>query len=387
MCTTNVYNYHYSDGRREQSRQPVLCSASRNGTVCSQNVVFQHPSQYIKHTGSALGSSPGSPSPYLSQFPPTPTYSPRSGTPNYRSGDESDRSRHSSSSSSRRRRSSSLYINGQNVIDLSRHDGSPRRERIVLVEGPPTPRTPPTAFSFASFAPPSPNASASASASPSVYGSSPRESNSSFSRRPVIVDDRARAERVERVERPRIEIEVVEAAPSSQRTPRHDRHSSTSSRDSRGRSSADDEESSRRRREREDRRAEKERDEEEERQRRIRLRIAKANAEINKRPPVPMPPAPLRASSFKTSGADDSVKKLADGVRRLSFEEERREEKVRHLARKQERRDEEETQRLEDEAQRQRLADRISMPRRRATVGGSRRHRVVYDDGALYRVE
>ncbi|KAL7902982.1 hypothetical protein HDV63DRAFT_109476 [Trichoderma sp. SZMC 28014] len=381
MCTTNVYDYHYSDGRREQSRQPVLCSASRNGVVCSQNVVFQHPSQYIKHTPSALGSSPGSPSPYLSQFPPTPTYSPRSGTPNYRSGDESDRSRHSSSSSSRRRRSSSLYINGQNVIDLNRHDGSPRRERIVLVEGPPTPRTPPTAFSFASYAPPSPNASANASASASVYGSSPRESNSSFSRRPVIVDDRVR------VERPRIEIEVVEAAPSSQRTPRHDRHSSTSSRDSHGRSSADDEVTLQRRREREERRAEKERDEEDERQRRIRLRIAKANAEINKRPPVPMPPAPLRASSFKNSSADDSVKTLADGVRRMSFEEERREEKVRHLARKQERRDEEQAQRLEDEAQRQRLAERISMPQRRATVGGGRRHRVVYDDGTLYRVE
>lgn len=385
MCTTNVYTYVYSDGHKEQSRQPVLCSASRNGKVCSQNVVFQHPNQYIQHTGSALGTSPGSP--YLSQFPPTPTYSPRSGTPNYRSGDESDRSRHSSSSSSRRRRSSSLYISGQNVIDLNRHEGSPRRERIVLVEGPPTPRTPPTQFSFANFAPPSPNASANASASPSVYGSSPRDSNSSFSRRPVIVDDRVRGERVERVERPRIEIEIVEAAPSSHRTAKHDRHSSTSSRDSHGRSSADDEETVRRRREREERRVEKEREEEEERQRRIRLRIAKANAEINKRPPVPMPPAPLRASSFKNASADDSVKKLAEGVRRMSFEEERREEKARHLARKQERREEEESQRLEDEAQRQRLANRINMPQRRATVGGSRRHRVVYEDGVVYRLE
>ncbi|KAM0256097.1 hypothetical protein ACHAQJ_005184 [Trichoderma viride] len=381
MCTTNVYTYVYSDGHKEQSRQPVLCSASRHGKVCSNNVVFQHPNQYIQHAEAVLGSSPSSP--FLGQFPPTPTYSPRSGTPNYRSGDESDRSRRSSTSSSRRR-SSSLYINGQRVIDLNRHDGGSRRERIVLVEGPPSPRTPPTAFNFPGFAPPSPNASANASASPSVYGTSPRDSSSSFSRRPVIVDDRSR---VERVERPRIEIEVVEAAP---RTVKHDRHSSTSSRDSHGRSSVDDEETIRRHREREGRRAEKERDEEEERQRRIRLRIAKANAEINKRPPVPMPPAPLRASSFKSTaavvGADDSVKKLADGVRRMSFEEERREEKARHLARKQERREEEETQRLEDEAQRQRLAERM-MPRRRASVGGSRRHRVVYDDGVVYRME
>ncbi|KAL7791537.1 hypothetical protein V8C37DRAFT_382027 [Trichoderma ceciliae] len=365
MCTTNVYTYVYSDGHKEQSRQPVLCSASRHGKVCSNNVVFQHPSQFIQHADTPLGSSPSSP--FLSQFPPTPTYSPRSGTPNYRSGDESDRSRRSTSSS--RRRSASVYINGQRVIDLNRHDGGSRRERIVLVEGPPTPRTPPTAFNFPSTAPPSPNASA----NPSVYGSSPRDSNSSFSRRPVIVDDRTRAPRVER---PRIEIEVVEAAP------KHDRQSSTSSRDSHGRSSADDEETIRRRRDREERRADKQRDEEEERQRRIRLRIAKANAEINKRPPVPMPPAPLRASSFKSTGAvvgGDDMKRLADGVRRMSFEEERREEKARHLARKQEQRDEE-------EAQRQRLAERM-MPRRRSTVGpGSRRHRVVYDDG-VYRME
>ncbi|KAH6606958.1 hypothetical protein Trco_006111 [Trichoderma cornu-damae] len=379
MCTTNVYTYVYADGHKEQSRQPVLCSASRHGKVCSNNVVFQHPSQLIQHADTPLGTSPSSP--FLSQFPPTPTYSPRSGTPNYRSGDESDRSRRSTSSS--RRRSASVYINGQKVIDLNRHDGGSRRERIVLVEGPPTPRTPPTAFNFPSTAPASPSASAKASASASVYGSSPRESSSGLSRRPVIVDDRARAERVERVERPRIQIEVVEAAAPSHRAPKHDRQSSTSSRDSHGRSSADDEDAVRRRREREERRVDKQREEEEERQRRIRLRIAKANAEINKRPPVPMPPAPLRASSFKSTaavvGGDEDVKKLADGVRRMSFEEERREEKARHLARKQEQRDEE-------EAQRQRLAERM-MPRRRATVGpGSRRHRVVYDDG-VYRWE
>ncbi|KAL7943379.1 hypothetical protein V8C42DRAFT_328881 [Trichoderma barbatum] len=378
MCTTNVYTYVYSDGRKEQSRQPVFCSASRQGKVCSNNVVFQHPNQYIQHADTSYGTSPSSP--FVSQFPPTPTYSPRSGTPNYRSGDESDRSRRSNSSS--RRRSASLYINGQKVYDMGPRDGS-RRERIVVVEGPHTPRTPPTAFNFPS-APPSPNVSAHPSASPSVYGSSPRDSNTSFSRRPIIVDGRTRDDRVERVERPRIQIEVVDAAPPTTRTPKHDRHSSTSSRDSHGRGSADDEETIRRRREREDRRAEKQRDEEEERQRRIRLRIAKANAEINKRPPVPMPPAPIRASSFKTTAAvvgddDANVKKLTDSVRRMSFEEERREVKARDIARKQEQRD-------EDEAQRQRLAERIA-PRRRSTVSsGSRRHRVLYDDGG-YRWE
>jgi hypothetical protein len=95
-----------------------------------------------------------------------------------------------------------------------------------------------------------------------------------------------------------------------------------------------------------------------------------------------MPPAPIRASSFKTTvvGDDDAnVKKLTDSVRRMSFEEERREEKARDIARKQD-------QREEDEAQRQRLAERIR-PRRRSTIGSSgRRHRVLYDDGG-YRWE
>ena len=58
----------------------------------------------------------------------------------------------------------------------------------------------------------------------------------------------------------------------------------------------------------------------------------------------------------------------------------------RHLAAEKERRDRERAEREEDEAQRARLKERMQ-PRRRATVGpGSRRHRVLYDDG-LYRWE
>ncbi|KAK5989703.1 hypothetical protein PT974_07959 [Cladobotryum mycophilum] len=360
MCTTNVYTYVYPDGHKETSEQATLCASSRHNKPCNNNVVFKHP-KIVQYTDGASGASPSSS--YLAQFPPSPSYTPRSSTPNHRSGDESDRSRRSSSSSRRR---ASIYINGQRVVGLDRHDGpSSRRERIVLVDGPPTPRTPPQAFNFPHTAPASPNTNASP-----YLGSSPRESISGFSRRPIIVDDRQHAER------PRVRVEVLETSPSS-RTSRRDRHSSASSRESRS-YSGDEEESRRRQRERDERRAEKEREEDEERQRKVRARIAKANAEINKRPAVPVPPAPVRASSFSSTAAAVGPADLVDGVKGMTFEEERREEKARKIARKQQREDE--------EAQRQRLAERM-MPRRRATVGpGSRRHRVLYDDG-VYRWE
>ncbi|KAF7553820.1 hypothetical protein G7046_g6984 [Stylonectria norvegica] len=123
MCTTNVYTYVHADGHTEKSYQPTLCSSSRHGQPCASNVIFQHPSQLISYGQSS--------SPYLSQLPPTPSYTPRSTTPIYRSGDESDRSFRSGSSS--KKRESGLYINGQKVVDVNRRDRhSTRRERIVL---------------------------------------------------------------------------------------------------------------------------------------------------------------------------------------------------------------------------------------------------------------
>ena len=74
----------------------------------------------------------------------------------------------------------------------------------------------------------------------------------------------------------------------------------------------------------------------------------------------------------------DRDAELAEALRRLNFEEQRREEKARSLEAKQ--------AREEEAAQRQRLKERM-MPKRRATVGpGSRRQRVLYDDG-VYRWE
>lgn len=343
MCTTNVFTYVHADGRREQSYQPTLCGDSRHGKPCAGNVVFQHPPQYVAMAAPMAGSQQ---LPFVHQFPPTPTYTPRSNTPNHRSGDESDRSYHSSSSA--RRRPQGVYINGQRVLELNRRDRPSRSERIVITDSPPTPLTPPQAFSAPYSAPSSPSV-------PFIVQASPRTRHShSSSYRPIIVDER-------------------------QRPSKHTRHTSTSSHDSRySYHSAEDEAQQQERiRRREEVRTRRHQEEEQARRQRLSARIAKANAEIANRPAVPMPPRPLKRSSTAHVAAEREAE-LVDAVRRMSFEEARRDEKSRRL--------EEKAERAEVAAQKQRLRERMQ-PTRRATVGpGSRRPKVSYDEG-VYRWE
>ncbi|KAF5005978.1 hypothetical protein FDECE_7604 [Fusarium decemcellulare] len=339
MCTTNIYTYLYPDGRREQYSQPTLCAASRHGQVCANNVVFQHPSQLVSYSEQ--------PYPYMAQLPPTPQYSPAPSTPSYRSGDESDLSYGSSSSKKQRsseKRASGVYINGQKVLDLNKRRErrpSSRHERVVVVDSPPTPRTPPQTWTAPHTAPASPNANT------YIVDAAPRDSTR---RRPVIVDERTRSDR-------HVEIEVVDNHRS-----KHSRHSSRDSHHSD-----------------EDRRRRREEKRREDQELRLRLRIAEANAEIAGRPAVPSAPKPARRNStYKRPSVEipDREAELVEAVRRLNFEEERREEKARRLARKEEKK--------EEEAQRQRLRERMQ-PTRRASVGpGSRRTRVLYDDGVYH---
>jgi hypothetical protein len=380
MCTTNEYEFIYPDGQREKQRRPSLCPESRSGRPCANNVIFRHPKQYVA---------------YGTQLPPTPTYTPRSNTPLRASGDESDRSGggyHSAASSSSRRsrgsakqqRSSVVYVNGQKVYDVesSHRRGGSNGERIVLVDGPPTPRTPPQAFAAPHTAPSSPSM-------PYIIDASNRRESSSSRRRPVIVDERRHRRASASVERPRVQIEVVDASPrvsSSSSSRRHARHSSSSSYES-------EEAQSRRREERELRRQERRRQEhQEQKDARLRDRIAAANSKIASRPAVPMPPQPiLKRSSTSTTAATagsasfsrEREAELVDAVHRLDLEDQAR--RTDKAARRRER-DLQKQQDAEDEAQRQRLRERM-MPRRRATVGpGSRRPHVEYGDG-LYRYE
>lgn len=331
MCTTQMRAVQRSDGLVESRPKIVHCPAYINGLPCNSNML---------------------------NLPPTPSYTPRSGTPIYRSGDESDRSYHSTSSNSRNKRSSGVYINGEKVMDLNRRSSerhsrpsrSSKHERVVIVESPPTPRTPPQLYTGPHTAPSSPNTAHLpyiVDASPTSH--SKRRTSMSHHARPLIVDERAQRSRDSK----RVQIEVVDPPRG-----RHSREHSSSS------------ESSERRR-RHQREEERARDEQVMRELKIRERIAKANAEINMRPAAPMPPAPPRRSSTYARPAVTvpfrPEDELVEAVARLNLRESQ-------------------ARREEEEAQRRRLMERMT-PKRRSTVGpGQRRPRALYDEG-MYRYE
>lgn len=362
MCTTDVFTYVYPDGHRETVSKPSLCPASRHGQPCSKNVLFQHGSKSVPfgHTVTAPAFVGPATYPPLYNFPPTPSYTPRTSTPTYRSGDDSDRSYHSSSSSRRRR----VYV-GPRLEPSSGHGG--QGGRTVLVHNPPTPSTPPQAFTFPRTAPSSPSFPHS---SPLVVDASPRGASS---RRPVIVDERPRNDR----DGARIHIEFLDGG----RKKKHSRQtSSTSSYDSRYSyaSASEDDELRRRRREVEALRAENERLEHEAkiRDRRLHSRIAKANAEIASREAVPVPATLKRSSTAAkaTRNVGEREQELLERIQNLELKQQAREERGRSA------------KRSEEDAQKERLMQRM-LPRRRATVGpGSRRPRVEYTDG-VYRWE
>jgi hypothetical protein len=340
MCTTDVYTEVYPDGHKKETRRQNRCTASRYGSACLDPIIYKHPQVMVQY---------GEPTTTI--FPPSPRHTPRTATPIYQSGNESERS---SKSSNSKKRSSGVYVNGQKILDFGRKNRdhhSRRNERILIVDTPPTPRTPPQAFVMPHTAPPSPNLN-----TPLTYNivDAPARRERLT---PVIVDERPRP-------RPHVEIHVNEHS--------HRRHHSSSSHNSHNShsSAASDEERRRRRDERDRAQAEI-------RRQKLRARINAANEEISRRPAVPVPSMPTRSSAaYVRPGVEltvDREAELVDAVRQLDLGKQM-------LRRSRERAD------LEEEAQRVRLMERM-MPRRRATVGpGSRRHRVAYDDG-IYRWE
>ncbi|KAL6866542.1 hypothetical protein ACO1O0_002654 [Amphichorda felina] len=364
MCTSNEYTYVYPDGRQEKpQRQHMLCPASRHGVPCADTVIYRYPPKSIPFTGQP-SSAPAAGSPYLSaQFPPTPTYTPRSSTPNYRSGDESDRSAgYHSSSSNNKKHPPTVYINGKKVYDSSPSRGS---ERFVIVDGPPSPRT--TSSSSRAYGG-SPNTTPSSPVSPYMVPTGRprrRESSASSARRPVIVNDGG----------PRVAIDIVDG-PEGRRHHRkeHRRHPSSSSyysydegdatasrRHHRKESSSSDTKQQRRQAQRDALVAD---------------RIAQANAEIAGRTKVPQQQqAKQTHSSSSSSGSRRSgafsQADLADAMRRVDIKDSGEREWQRQ-------------QDAEDEAQRRRLKERMTgLPRRSATVShGTRRPRVYYQDAS-----
>ncbi|QUC19102.1 uncharacterized protein UV8b_03343 [Ustilaginoidea virens] len=237
MCTMDIYTYVYPDGHKKTSL-PYGHSAAP---------AFSGPSSYL--------------SPYVDQCPPSPTYTPRTSTPGHRSGDDSDRS-YRGSTGGRHRRWSGVYVNGQKVD--SNHHSRDRRERILLVDHPPTPpQTPPQAFAFPHAAPSSPSF---ANTSPLVVDATHR---GPASRRPVIVD-----ERLSRGDgnRSHIRIEVIDGDRSKDK---HARQSKLT-------------------------------------------KIAKANAEIANRQPVP-----LKRTGAEYGDTEREEEQLFRTIRQLNIEERR----------------------------------------------------------------
>jgi hypothetical protein len=245
-----------------------------------------------------------------------------------------------------------------------------KKERIIIVDSPPTPRTPPQVYRETFTAPSSP-------ASPFIIEDLPRRERG----RPIIVDERP----LHRVDS--LGAVVGRRARSQSRSRFHwdSPSSSHTSFDSRARREAEEIqllEERRRREERDERIAYLEAE------RRREERIRQQDEEIRRRPPIPFPPAPLRQRQFLRPVIDQTRALLGGlslddraGERVLIAEAENR--------RLTEERDRATRARLvaeEGEAMKQRLRER-QMPKRRFSVGpGGRRHRVVYDNG-VYRWE
>ncbi|PMD29554.1 hypothetical protein L207DRAFT_520847 [Hyaloscypha variabilis F] len=246
-----------------------------------------------------------------------------------------------------------------------------RKERIVIIDEPPSPRAPPQMFT-----PPSPTDTTLEFNPVQITG----RVVETIRARPVIVDERplhryrSIDDMSERPRRPR--------SSSRTRTQWDSPSSSHTSFDERARREVEETEA--RERDRERRRAEHIARVEAERRRNERIR--QQNEEIRRRPAVPLPSAPLIRTRSGDQTQDLKGKMIGLSVsdessRGREVEEwSPREEREREQARRDRLRDEEE------EAMRQRMRER-QMPKRRSSVGpGNRRQRVLYNDG-VYRWE
>lgn len=362
MCQTNIFVDQYPNGQNVEFRQTSYCQYGQPGRPCQKLSTLENPVRKIQF---------GEPTTEFMMtahqrvFPHTPPRSSGGSHHRHSGGDttsEEGRRRHS-------KRRSELF-------PLRAHRQH-KKERIVIVDSPPTPRTPPQLFRelFPATAPSSP-------ATPYIVDGFPHGERG----RPVIVDERPL---------PRaISIGAVVGQRRRARSQSRGRFqwdspsSSHTSFDSRARREAEELErleEARRRAERDERIAELQAE------RRREERIRQQDENIRRRPAVPFPPAPLRHRPFlrpvvdQTHALQGMMGGLSLGERigertLIAEAETRRRLEERDRAIKAIREEE------EQEALKQRLRER-QMPKRRFSVGpGRRRHRIHYDDG-LYRYE
>lgn len=168
MCVTNVYVDRYPDGKESEFRQTSFCQYGQPGRPCQKLSTLENPVRKIQFgepTTEYMMTA------HQRTFPQTP---PRSsgGSHHRHSSDYSSEDGRPQRRKSTKRRSD---------IPALRPTRTHRKERIVIVDSPPTPRTPPQ--TFRTFTAPSSPAS-----TPFVVDGAlplPRERG-----RPVIVDER-----------------------------------------------------------------------------------------------------------------------------------------------------------------------------------------------------
>jgi hypothetical protein len=426
MCVTNVYVDRYPDGKELEFRHTEICQYGAPGRPCAKLSTLENPVRNIQF---------GEPTTeymivaqHKRSLPQTPP----------RSAGGSHHRRQSSSVSSEdknlsgneggniRRRPSERERDRKREVPTLRPTRTHRKERIIIVDSPPTPRTPPQLFNQTFSLPNSP------ATPPFIVDGLGRERG-----RPIIVDERPLQQTREREilrddnningnanpRRNPHRMPSVGAVVGNRRRPSNSRErerfgwdspsSSHTSFDSRARREVEEIERRKREREELDRerekaqmnremkdleRKERERDEriaalEAERRREERIRAQ--DEEIRRRPAVPVPPSPPRRGILKPAvvtkptvpidivggGIGMGEKRLSVGERALAEEKE-----IRRRLEERDREIKERMEKSEEEALRERLKER-QMPKRRFSVGpGNRRHRVLYDDG-VYRWE
>lgn len=366
MCVTDIYVDVYPDGQRRTFSQVSLCQYGvPTGRLCSNASIIENPSRKITwdepSTEYMFSQAPR----LFSTLPLTPPRSSAGSIHRHSAGyvsstsDEGlrrqDSKRHSSRHSSNSRRSET-----SRTKEAKREH---RKERIIIVEAPPTPRTPPRSFAQTFTAP-----------------------NSPMSRsRPIIVDERPRPQRVPSVgavvgDRPRRSTSSTRPrfgwdSPSSSHTSfdlqtAAEERARAEARHLKAESAAKLEVERRRA---EARREEAKREEqyaELEAQRRQAERIRAHDEAIKRRPAVPLKTKPFLAPTVDQT---NDVQGMMGGLRldeRVSTSTESR-------------------RRMEDreiEAMSSRLRER-QMPGRRFSVGpAQRRERALYSDN-VYRYE
>lgn len=339
MCVTNVYTDQYPDGKVVEFRQTSFCQYGQPSLSrpCQKLSTLENPVRKIQFgepTTEYMMTA------HQRVFTHTPPRS--SGGSHHRySGGES------TSSEGHRRRHSKIRAHRQH-----------KRERIVIVDSPPTPRTPPQVYRETFTAPSSP-------ATPLIVDGFPRERG-----RPIIVDERP-LQRVNSIGA------VVSPRPRARSESRSRFHwdspsSSHTSFDSRARREAEELEH----REEQRRRAERDlRIAELEMERRREERIRQQDEEIRRRPPVP-----LRQRPFLRPIIDQTqvLQGMMDGLNLNDRAGERALVAEAEIRRRMEERDRTIRARMmaqEEEALKQRLRER-QMPRRRFSVGPGNRKKI-----------